>query len=390
MAVLFLLLTLIALLAILVGLVQPRWVLSWSVKQTRAWAFAFYLFTALISIMLMIAFLPENEPPGFFFIAFFVVLALLYLGMIATLRPSLTKMSPPSSPTVPRSPTTSSRPAKAQPFTTRDLELRLKLEPVPESSMRISSLSDPTKSYRCNLSTLTCSCPDFQERRRKMPLSSPRRLCKHLVHAMADQPDKLPNSFADYWQDIAACARHEYGFPFHPGAKVVETSQTLVEIRPQEDNDEWLNIFAEGERYGFKPSIGAWSYGKKPTEHEKIERAIYGNEEDLPTGTIMTVKRTPHEKGLILVQGEVDEVELSLVINPRARWQTIHVDGDELSYNTRDDLYRFPPKWRHLQPAARQWILDEFTRAKQLSARVDEKEQYTEDPEQDDEATPQP
>ena len=54
-----------------------------------------------------------------------------------------------------------------------------------KAKIKVTSFRFPEKHYEIDLCNLTCSCPDFQERRGKYPTNNIRRLCKHLVRVLS-------------------------------------------------------------------------------------------------------------------------------------------------------------------------------------------------------------
>jgi len=148
-------------------------------------------------------------------------------------------------------------------------EVRL---PSLSGRFRVPSQSVPGTFYNVDLSGPSCSCPDWRNRRSRLPVGDLTRCCKHVLAAYA----KLPRTKGiDGW----LLAFIENGWPAHPGATwrlvTVGSDQDLV---CSASENGWANVFAkeDGEylRFGFNVEEDRWAYGSEPHGAATIGEAI--------------------------------------------------------------------------------------------------------------------
>ena len=125
--------------------------------------------------------------------------------------------------------------------------------------------------YVVDLIKQTCSCPDW-ERRRKLPLGDLSRACKHMAIMLYENSEQYT------WHDcLVAYLEH---VTFRNTGEKPSSKWQLVEDNGKcllvgyIKNDDWANVFAEGdsgfERFGYNISQKRWSYGDAP----KGQRAV--------------------------------------------------------------------------------------------------------------------
>lgn len=68
----------------------------------------------------------------------------------------------------------------------------------------VLSFRDSKTVYSVNLHRLTCTCPDFDERRSSLSQSDPSRMCKHLVLASYLMRDEMESQDGDMAETIIA------------------------------------------------------------------------------------------------------------------------------------------------------------------------------------------
>lgn len=158
-------------------------------------------------------------------------------------------------------------------------ELRLRLpawtieRPVRESV----SWDDTGTRYVVDLHALTCSCPDFMQRRAAFADRDPRRLCKHLRTELGDG---LLRAVGEIEGAIvrAGCAKAELY-----RATVSTNRSVVLGITPA---DPWIDVFARTFRrgdqhgdlsgpyatYGFNAREHSWSYGSVPVGAGELRR----------------------------------------------------------------------------------------------------------------------
>lgn len=123
--------------------------------------------------------------------------------------------------------------------------------------------------YKVNLADLTCTCPDFEHRRRR-PANTFAHLCKHLV-AVLNRNGAFEN---DKWKK--AIAEDDHGGPIR--AWMIERNDSPPALVTISSGNEWVNVYApsvrKGERianasgkirrYGWSVQEKRWSYGESP------------------------------------------------------------------------------------------------------------------------------
>ncbi|MEY2484356.1 MAG: hypothetical protein QOH39_4 [Verrucomicrobiota bacterium] len=150
--------------------------------------------------------------------------------------------------------------------------------PTLHGRFRVPSQSEPGLSYEVDLDRPTCNCPDWRNRRSRLPQGDLTRCCKHILHILARLVDP---AVTDNW----LVAFIENGWPSHPGAQwhLLDHNGTKALFCTASEQG-WANIFAmQGERYerfGFNTLEGRWAYGIEPEGSASIESAISNCETD--------------------------------------------------------------------------------------------------------------
>lgn len=133
------------------------------------------------------------------------------------------------------------------------------------------SQSEVGRSYRVDLGSQTCTCPDWVGNRDGRSLGSPARFCKHMLSALGrvspntDWPDWL-GFLTDHAYRISP--RSRVGVVRVPGGVV------LVVV----SDGDWCDVIAPDSggygRFGFNRSQHRWSYGEAPDGARAIRNAI--------------------------------------------------------------------------------------------------------------------
>ena len=147
--------------------------------------------------------------------------------------------------------------------------------------LKIKSFSS-NRSYFVNLHEFTCTCPDFQERRRHVPPGKFNRLCKHIAEAFSR------HGRPDGWSEVHhAIISRSFGM-FKDRYFIIPLNSGIEIALGYEDDYSWLDVFARSRRtgekkglytgryhrYGFNYLGPRWSYGEGPPGAMEIRRII--------------------------------------------------------------------------------------------------------------------
>lgn len=242
---------------------------------------------------------------------------------------------------------------------------------------QVRSSSDPGTVYGLDQAQCRCTCPDWNKRRGGFPVGDPRRMCKHLVRLWCERRDGFPAHLSWYADEFRF--RYGTGTGFNPHAArqdLVLPDGGAVEVY-RDDQKEWIEVFDGEKHYGFNPELMKWAYDNTPRQSREIIKGILGVGPDLLPGSVKTLSRRPATendqftpfnnrslKGCSLVAAEVEGVTVTALINPRAGWQNMLVDGMEVDVDLREGRFNSPPQLMHLELALSAWAKDERDIAK--------------------------
>lgn len=123
---------------------------------------------------------------------------------------------------------------------------------------------------------LTCTCPDWQEKRHQYATDDPRRLCKHIVKKL--DLNALPKSIKHFRESIEYYQSHDKGFNDFDFDKIIYLPKNDLKIFGLENifHDIWMNLYDQvGNRYGFLIDRYTfefrWAKQKKPLGFEEVE-----------------------------------------------------------------------------------------------------------------------
>lgn len=252
---------------------------------------------------------------------------------------------------------------------------------VPKSLVfTIPSFTEPGVNYSTSLHDWTCTCPDWEKRRRNFKKGDIRRLCKHLVRSWG----KIGFSGIGNFSGIVA-KYDKLGWGIHidkkPDVVDCDGSMLAMLIPNAQDEGQWYDISFNGDYFAYSKDYGKWAHGKEPPSvaARHFYSILYGTPKMI--GTIATLRRErsfdsiPRElinsQGITenLVQnggwvaiGTVEEVEVFCCVNPKAGWQCFICGGISASYNIRTMTWSGPAALAVFELDAIDWIKQEFAR----------------------------
>ena len=144
--------------------------------------------------------------------------------------------------------------------------------PTLHGRFRVPSQSEPGRFYEVNLNGPTCTCPDWRNRRSRLPVGDLTRCCKHILHIYARlvDPGAIDNWLVAFIQN---------GWPPHPEARwrlLDHDGAKALFCTASEQG--WANVFATDgkryERFGYNTLENRWAYGTEPEAAASISNAI--------------------------------------------------------------------------------------------------------------------
>lgn len=157
--------------------------------------------------------------------------------------------------------------AKNIPF----IDLTLPRVPAIPIVLPVKSHTEKRTVYMVDLSTTSCTCPDWRSRRDSLPHHHLSRCCKHVFDAVGHfEP-------CDGWPGWLG-AFLDLSWPAHPNQDwmVFRVGPSLVLASTAPSG--WANVYAEEDsaydRYGFNVLEDRWAYGIEPRGSHLIRRAI--------------------------------------------------------------------------------------------------------------------
>ncbi len=143
--------------------------------------------------------------------------------------------------------------------------------PIEGKRISMPSESQEDISYIISPASVTCSCPDFQEKRADTPQDSPCRVCKHLMHYYVRHPDDIPSPLTPFTDIFVHLNAKDARIPYaEPGiwSGVIEGAGTLV--TSWTESLPWVNVYVGNKKYGYNIDEKRWSYGEQPGNADKI------------------------------------------------------------------------------------------------------------------------
>jgi hypothetical protein len=195
-----------------------------------------------------------------------------------------------------------------------------------------------------------------------------------------------PEQFSKYLEMLRHQEGERRGVPRYEKTTALQTGAGYLVVGIQEPKSDvrWMDVFWDGERYGYSPDIRKWAY-RNPLPNEVLLPFLHHMHphdfpaEPLPQAAITTIRRTRNEKdipkrwteswgvsenlfanGGWIAFGAVEGVEVRGFINPRANWQVFMIGRDDVSCNIKTNDWRGPANLLHLEKAGATWLRKEF------------------------------
>lgn len=159
--------------------------------------------------------------------------------------------------------------------------------PHPElEGMRITckSSNELDVQYTLDVNNQTCTCPDWQERRRSFDINIPFRLCKHLCAFYEETGTELPPSLKPFEGMIYHFALEQRGIPLSDKIMAIvlsdsdNSSPSMGLIATKSHNSDWINVHESSLRYGYNPRERRWSYQNEPPHAKEVIKGLGLNE----------------------------------------------------------------------------------------------------------------
>jgi len=146
--------------------------------------------------------------------------------------------------------------------------------PAVAITVPVESQTDPGIVYQVELSSPSCTCPDWTGRRASLPVGNPSRCCKHIIAAFnrirpkGGYPGWLDPFFGCNWQPHPDCRWSVLVINDHPS--LISTPNLKG----------WANayVMVDGvyQRYGYNVDEGRWAYARIPDDDDRIIRRMTG------------------------------------------------------------------------------------------------------------------
>jgi hypothetical protein len=143
--------------------------------------------------------------------------------------------------------------------------------PPIEVTVTEQSQSEPGVVYHVDLGRQTCTCPDWNGVRQRLPVGSPSRFCKHMFSALGKvSPSRDWPSWLGYLVD--------HGRRLSPRSRLGVVKREGGAVLLCVGEGEWCDVIApESGSYslfGFNRVQNRWSYGEAPKGAMEIRKAI--------------------------------------------------------------------------------------------------------------------
>lgn len=120
--------------------------------------------------------------------------------------------------------------------------------------------------YDVDLSAHSCTCPDWLDKRQEYPVGHLNRLCKHIAAGFAH------TKAANGWllALVNECMRRNRGvYPANEWA-IFQVGSKRKDVLIGCGDTEWVNVYYDGERYGYNLNEDRWAYGDQPPYAKQI------------------------------------------------------------------------------------------------------------------------
>jgi hypothetical protein len=250
---------------------------------------------------------------------------------------------------------------------------------IPKSLVfTVPSFTESGVNYSVSLHDWTCTCPDWEKRRRNFKKGDIRRLCKHLVRSWGEVGFSGLGHFSGI---VAKYNKLGWGIHVNKTPDVVDCDGNILAmlIPDAQDEGQWYDISFHGDYFAYSKDYGKWAHGNEPPAIavRHFYSILYGTPKR--TGTIVTLRRERsfesipgklmnsqgitenlvYNGGWVAI-GAVEGVEVLCCINPKAGWQCFIYDGIPAAYNVRDKAWNGPAALAVFELDAIAWINQEF------------------------------
>ena len=177
---------------------------------------------------------------------------------------------------------------------------------------KIQIESDSTQGifYEVDIQKLTCTCPYFKRELNSLPIDDPKRICKHLAQAFAD--NEIPHILIHFKDDILWCAKHKISY----AAK------------------------------------------KETIKRKKIE---------LPEGSVKTISVDKKRK-YCYIEGLISDKNIYATIPLDGGLINYKIGKYHANYDTVTQDSNVPTNYRHMENAIVNWLVSEYNNYKNESA----------------------
>lgn len=155
-------------------------------------------------------------------------------------------------------------------------------------SITVDSLSGRDASYQVDLHSLECTCEEWRENRSRFDAGDLRRCCKHLVYALARDPQHGPKALAGQPRTISRLKRlaaQREGFPLcrrivpvaiPQGPEGKEASADLF-FPLDPETTPWVTVLIGAAAFRYHPAEDRWANGEPPPDpvREALELRIH-------------------------------------------------------------------------------------------------------------------
>lgn len=139
-----------------------------------------------------------------------------------------------------------------------------------------SSMTKEGVWYAIDPEHVSCTCPDWVERRSEDSPQWPSSVCKHLAKYYENRPKKTPACLQPWRPLIRRMAAHDMGVPTRDAIFVFsESGDPAAMISFYGYSEEgWVHVHIGYFEYGYNPAEKRWSYKNEPPNAEWWVRII--------------------------------------------------------------------------------------------------------------------